>query len=86
MEWLWGLLVTIVIGALCGWAGGKIMKSEGSILRNIILGIVGGALCGWLGSLIGIGGGWPMRIIFSIAGACLLIFLWRLLFKKGKKK
>ncbi|MBR7061628.1 MAG: GlsB/YeaQ/YmgE family stress response membrane protein [Clostridia bacterium] len=83
---LWQILVAVVIGALCGWAGGKIMKSEGSFLRNLLLGIVGGALGGWLGSLIGIGGGWVMSIILSIAGACLVIFLWRLLFKKGKKK
>ncbi len=83
---LWQILVAVVIGALCGWAAGKLMKSEGSFLRNLLLGIVGGALGGWLGSLIGIGGGWVMSIILSIAGACLLIFLWRLLFKKGKKK
>ncbi len=83
---LWQILVAVVIGALCGWAAGKLMKSEGSFLRNLLLGIVGGALGGWLGSLIGIGGGWVMSIILSIAGACLVIFLWRLLFKKGKKK
>ncbi|MBP5730396.1 MAG: GlsB/YeaQ/YmgE family stress response membrane protein [Clostridia bacterium] len=86
MEWLWQLLVAIAIGALSGWLAGKIMKSEGSFLRNLILGIVGGALGGWLGSLIGLGGGWVMSIILAIAGACLVIFLWRLIFKKGKKK
>ena len=86
MEWLWQLLVAIAIGALSGWLAGKIMKSEGSFLRNLILGIVGGALGGWLGSLIGLGGGWGMSIILAIAGACLVIFLWRLIFKKGKKK
>ena len=82
MEWLWQLLVAIAIGALSGWLAGKIMKSEGSFLRNLILGIVGGALGGWLGSLIGLGGGWVMSIILAIAGACLVIFLWRLIFKK----
>lgn len=56
------------------------------MLWQILVAVVIGALCGWLGSLIGIGGGWVMSIILSIAGACLVIFLWRLLFKKGKKK
>ncbi|MBO4327156.1 MAG: GlsB/YeaQ/YmgE family stress response membrane protein [Clostridia bacterium] len=79
---LWKILVAVVIGAVSGWAAGKLMKSDGSLLRNIILGILGGALGGWLGSLIGIGGGWVMAIILSIAGACLIIFLWRLIFKK----
>ena len=65
---LWQILVAVVIGALCGWAGGKIMKSEGSFLRNLLLGIVGGALGGWLGSLIGIGGGWVMSIILVHCG------------------
>ena len=78
------ILVAIVIGGLAGWLASKIMKSDGSLLRNIILGIVGGALGGWLGGLIGIGGGWVMSVILAIAGSCLIIFLWRLIF--GKKK
>lgn len=82
MDWLWQLLVAIVIGAFAGWVAGKIMKSKGSFLRNLILGILGGALGGWLGSLIHIGGGWVMSIILAIAGACLIIFLFRLIFKK----
>ena len=82
MAWLWQLLVSIVIGALAGWIAGQIMKSKGSFLRNVILGIVGGAVGGWLGSLIGIGGGWVMSIILAVAGACLIIWLFRLIFKK----
>ncbi|MBQ3895256.1 MAG: GlsB/YeaQ/YmgE family stress response membrane protein [Clostridia bacterium] len=81
---LWKILVAIVLGGLAGWLASKIMKSDGSLLRNIILGIVGGALGGWLGGLIGIGGGWVMSVILAIAGSCLIIFLWRLIF--GKKK
>ncbi len=79
---LWKILVAVLIGALAGWIGGKIMKSKQSFLGNVIIGIVGGALGGWLGSLIGIGGGWVMSIILAVAGACLLIWLFRLVFKK----
>lgn len=76
------ILVAIALGALAGWIAGIIMKSKGTLLRNIILGIVGGALGGWLGSLIGIGGGWVMSILLAILGSCILIWLWRLFIKK----
>ena len=79
---IWQILLMVVVGALVGWIAGKIMKSDGSLLRNIILGLVGGALGAWVGSYIPIGGGWVMSIILGIVCSCLLIFLWRLIFKK----
>ena len=30
------ILVSLLIGAVAGWLAGKLMKSEGSLLRNII--------------------------------------------------
>ena len=79
---LWQILVAVAIGALSGWIAGKIMKSKNGLLVNIILGILGGALGGWLGSLIGLGGGWVMAIILSVVGACLIIWVYRLIVKK----
>ena len=46
-------------------------------MLNVILGLVGGLVGGFLGSLIGIGGGWVMSIILSIAGSCLVVWLYR---------
>ena len=80
---IWKILVAILLGALAGWIAGKIMKSKSGFWGNVVLGILGGALGGWLGSLIGIGGGWVMSVILAIAGACLIIFLFRLIF--GRK-
>ena len=37
-----GILWTILMGALTGWLAGKIMKSQGGWLRNIIIGVIGG--------------------------------------------
>jgi len=72
-----------VIGALCGFAASKIMKVNGkSLLFYIIVGVIGGAVGGLLGNLINLGGGWVMGIIFSIIGSCLVVWLYKKLFKK----
>ena len=81
---MWQIILWILLGALAGWLAGIIMKSKGSLIRNIILGIAGALVGGFIVSLIGGGVStfsfWG--IIVAIAGACLLIFLWRLIFKK----
>ena len=77
------ILVEIVIGALCGFAASKIMKVNGkSLLFYIIVGVIGGAVGGLLGNLIKLGGGWVMGIIFSIIGSCLVVWLYKKLFRK----
>ena len=75
---MWGFIVSLIIGAVSGWIAGKIMKSEHNWLINLILGLVGG-LVGGLGFAAG---GWIARIIVSVAGACLLIWLYRKFIKK----
>ena len=81
-----GNIITIVIywalGALSGWIAGKIMKSDGSLLRNIILGICGGVVGRVLSSLLGLGANSLIGgIIVSVVGACILVFLVNKLFK-----
>ena len=75
------IIVAILLGALSGFLAGKIMKSKNGFWVNVLLGIVGGAVGGWLGSLIGLGGGWFMSLVLSVAGACLVIWLSRLIKK-----
>ncbi len=81
MGFLWTILVNIVLGALYGWIAGKIMKSNGSLIRNIILGIVGSFVGGIIAAVLGaIGlsiGGWIGSLLFGVAGACLCIWLAR---------
>lgn len=77
MEWLWHLLVSAALGAVAGFVAGKIMKDEGGLLRNIVLGVLGGFVGSGLASLIGIGGGWIVNLLIAIAGACLLLWLYR---------
>ena len=72
------LLVSLCIGALCGFAANKIMKgSSQGFLRNALLGIAGGLVGGFLGNLIGIGDGWISSIILAIAGSCLVVWVVR---------
>lgn len=83
---LWNLVVYLAVGALVGWAAGKIMKSRGGLFRNIVIGIVGSALGGWVADLVGISRGDILSLggmLIAIGGACLLIILCRIIL--GKK-
>lgn len=82
---LWNIIISICIGALVGWLAGILMNSKNGFLMNAILGIVGSVVGRFLAALIGlhankisIGG-----ILISVAGACLVIWLYRKL--AGKK-
>lgn len=72
----------ILIGALAGYAAGRIMGSETSAVRNISLGILGGFVGDLLFSLIGLGATDLIGdILVSIVGACVCIWVGRKLFK-----
>ncbi|NLW70001.1 MAG: GlsB/YeaQ/YmgE family stress response membrane protein [Eubacteriaceae bacterium] len=77
------LIVSILIGALCGYLAGQIMGSNGNFIRNAALGILGSVVGGLVANFLGIyttyysiGG-----ILVSVGGACLVIFLARKFFK-----
>lgn len=79
MSWLgW-----IVIGALAGWIGKAIMKEEGGLLKNIIVGILGAVLGGWLFNLVGADGfgdaSWIWSLFVAVIGAVVLIWIVRLI-------
>lgn len=77
-------LIQLVLGALAGWVASLIMKSRSSLLWNILVGAVGGLLGGWLAKAIGIGAQNRLgSFLVAVAGACVLIFLVRLI--RGKR-
>ena len=81
-----GFIVSIIVGGIAGWLAGKIMDSEGGLLRNIILGVFGGGVGSTLLGTLGIyGSGTIGNILVSVVGACVLIAIGRLLFG-GKRK
>jgi uncharacterized membrane protein YeaQ/YmgE (transglycosylase-associated protein family) len=72
----------ILIGLVAGWLAGQVMKGGGyGVIGDIIVGIIGALLGGGLfGKLgIGLGGGLIGSLIVAFIGACILIFLLRLL-------
>ncbi len=82
---LWNIIVTILLGALAGWLAGLIMKTKGGFWFNCALGIAGSVagrfVAGFIGitaSKVSIGG-----VLISAAGACLVIWLVRMIV--GKK-
>lgn len=78
-----GIIVSLIIGAICGWLAGYIMKSKNGLLMNIILGIVGGFVGGLIFGFLNISiGGLLGNIISGVVGACLVIFVVRLIKKK----
>ena len=47
------IIVWIVIGGLAGWVAGMIMKTDGSLVKNIVTGIVGALIGGVIMSFFG---------------------------------
>ena len=77
------LLITALIGIAAGFLAGKIMKGRGfGLVGNLIVGLVGGVLGGFLAGLIGLGGhGLIGQIVLAVIGACILLWLIRLIKK-----
>jgi uncharacterized membrane protein YeaQ/YmgE (transglycosylase-associated protein family) len=80
-----GWLMAIIIGGLAGWLAEKMMKTDHSLLLNIILGIVGAIIGNFLLSAVGVAmGGALGYLIAGFVGACLLIAIGRLLRKSPR--
>jgi uncharacterized membrane protein YeaQ/YmgE (transglycosylase-associated protein family) len=76
------LVIWLIIGAIAGWLAGQIMKGGGfGLVGDIIVGIVGAFIAGELFPRLGfaLGGGILGVIIAAAIGACVLLFLLRLI-------
>jgi uncharacterized membrane protein YeaQ/YmgE (transglycosylase-associated protein family) len=74
-----GWIAAIIIGGLAGWLAETFMKSDTGVLMNIILGIVGAAIASAILSIFGIVlGGWIGYLVLGFIGACLLIWIVRM--------
>jgi uncharacterized membrane protein YeaQ/YmgE (transglycosylase-associated protein family) len=75
-----GWIAAIIIGGIAGWLAEQFMKSDMGLLMNIVLGIVGAVIASAILSGFGIVlGGWFGYLICGFIGACLLIWIARLL-------
>lgn len=75
----------IIFGALVGWISSLIMKTEGGLLWNIVMGIIGSTVGGFIfNNLLGQSGVTGFNfysIIVGVIGAMVIIFLSRLVRK-----
>jgi uncharacterized membrane protein YeaQ/YmgE (transglycosylase-associated protein family) len=81
---LGGLLWWCIVGGIAGFLAGKVMKGGGfGVLMDIIIGIVGAMIGGWVFGLLGIysSGGIIPSILVAFVGACILLWLVRLIKK-----
>ncbi|KAA9006134.1 GlsB/YeaQ/YmgE family stress response membrane protein [Histidinibacterium aquaticum] len=79
-----GWLAAIIIGGIAGWLAEKFMKADMGLLMNIILGIVGALILNAILLAItgGTLGGWIGQLIIGFIGACLLIWVARMVRSK----
>lgn len=78
------ILISLAIGAVCGWIASMIMGTKGGLLRNIILGIIGGFVGSKLFGLLGVAffKGIVGTVITGAVGACVVVFVVRLILGK----
>ncbi|WP_420595085.1 GlsB/YeaQ/YmgE family stress response membrane protein [Deinococcus sp.] len=79
MSWI----ITILVGALCGWLASMIMNTNAQqgAIANILIGVVGALLAQWIfagllniGGAASAGGGFSFwSIVWGIVGSVILI-------------
>ena len=78
-----GILAALIIGAIAGWLAGKIMSGGGyGLIGDLDVGVIGAFIGGWLWGVLhlpGIGPWWLTAIISATVGACILLFILRLI-------
>ncbi|KQZ96585.1 hypothetical protein ASD64_17440 [Mesorhizobium sp. Root157] len=76
-----GWVAAIIVGGLAGWLAEMVMKSNMGLFMNIILGIVGAIVLNAIlqaANIGSFGAGWGAYLITGFIGACILIFVGRL--------
>ena len=81
-----GLIITLILAGIIGWVASKIMHTDAEMgwLANVIAGMVGGflgtTLLGFIAPASPTDNGLSLPgIIVGIIGACLAIFIWKLI-------
>ena len=73
-------IIAIILGGLAGFAAEKIMKFDTGLVMNIVLGIVGAVVGNLLfGMIVMHFGTWLGQFVVAILGACILIYVYRLI-------
>ena len=76
------IIVILIIGLVAGWLAGKIMGGGFGLIGDIIIGIIGAFIGTWLWGVLHlpmIANFWISAIVISTVGACILLFIIRLI-------
>ncbi|HKW59559.1 MAG TPA: GlsB/YeaQ/YmgE family stress response membrane protein [Candidatus Dormibacteraeota bacterium] len=84
------VVVYLVVGLVAGFLASRVITGKGrGWFWDIVIGILGAIFGGWLASLlhlsINLGADLLNKIVIAFVGAVILLLLWRLLFRRGKK-
>lgn len=88
MNPAYGIILWIIIGALAGWIGSKIMGTDAKqgALANIIIGVIGAVIGGFITrSLMGDdagNNGLIVSFLVALVGACIVIGIWKAVSRK----
>lgn len=84
------LLITLILAAAVGWIASMIMHTDGQMgwIGNIVAGIIGGflgtSLLGFIAPATPTDNGFSvMGLIVGVIGACIAIFIWKLITGKS---
>jgi len=83
-----GIMAWLAVGLIAGWLAGRILKGAGyGLIRHLLVGLIGAFIAGLSFGLVNPSaeGFWPSTVV-AFLGACLLIFIVRLLAVKRKAK
>lgn len=77
------LFTSIIAGLIAGWLAGIVMDVKTNLTINLVIGMVGGVVGGFLMSVIGFFAyGLFANIIVSFIGACLFLFVAKMILRK----
>jgi uncharacterized membrane protein YeaQ/YmgE (transglycosylase-associated protein family) len=90
MNPAYGIIMWIIIGALAGWIGSKIMGTDGRQggLANIVVGVIGAVIGGFISSAVfgdaKSNNGMIASFLVALLGSCIVIGIWRALSRRGR--
>jgi uncharacterized membrane protein YeaQ/YmgE (transglycosylase-associated protein family) len=76
------LIVILIIGLIAGWLAGKLMGGGFGLIGDIVVGVIGAFVGGWLWMTLHLpvfGPWWLTAIVSAVVGACILLFILRLI-------
>lgn len=83
-EYIMGIILWIIFGAIAGWIASVVMKTDSSqgTITDIIMGVIGAVVGGFLMGLVGKSGVTGFNVyslVVAVIGAVVVIYVGRML-------